>query len=366
MALAFSLGRNPYPIPGIVPVYLKGYTGDFVRIWVTAAPDGSRYRRKLDAQTYTARAEVYAGGMIDIWKADLDVGGKYTFTAQEYTQIASSFGGGYQGDPDSWSSETQVGSEVSLSIYVGERLTHRLGTPDYGYADLVLWVWNDAIRQTTKQVHGETTPAVLNPTTEKAEVAAYSTTLLATVATLVNTTATALITNLSTLIGEMRTDIPLHMNNNGGAWHGAVDDQNDTEIETLPATASTPEGYALSARVLAQRLAAHMEDSAGTWHTTGSRYGDLGNALITPIPSGASNMSSVWAAIADVYRAYEAHRSYNGHSATDSSNPLGTSLPLIVQIHRDFLAAMQPMNPTAPPAANSATTVLAQWGFERS
>jgi hypothetical protein len=367
MAATLTLAQD-YPIPGIVPVTFvapppaAAPVGDYVRVWVTSAPVGSTYRGYLDANTYIDRAMVFDGGVKATWDAVMDVGGKYTFTLQEYDFIATDFGGGYYRDPDSWPVETKQGAEFSESLYIGERLVHRLGAAEYGYADLILWVWNATIRKTTVQVHGETTPAIINPTTARAEAAAYSSTVETTMETFVDQTAAALLTNIATMITEMVLDIPNHMNNNGGAYHVAPDNDNQTEIKNLPNDPSTPAGYATAARVLVQRLLDHMSDRDNTWHT----YPDYTNHLITPIPSSALDMPAIWAAIADVYRAYEAHRSFAGHGANDVTNNLATALDTLLTLHRDFLAALRPLTPVTPATANPATTTLAQWGFGRT
>jgi hypothetical protein len=353
-----------YPLPGLVSIRFTPTTGNFVRVWATVAPQGSDYRRKLDSVSDVGRVVVFAGGITEVFWANLDVGGRYQFICQEYTHMASVFGGGYQRDPDSYPTETAVGAEVTTNIYIGERLTHRLGTGRYGFGDLVLWVWNDTVRFTSVQVHGETTPAVINPTTARAEVAANSSAVETAALNLVDQTTTALMGNIQSLLADMRSEIPLHFNNNAGAYHAVgADTENDSAIENIPLNPSTPEGYAFAARVIAQRLERHMGDVDNDWHTTS----DYINAMLTPIPATSADMPSVWAAVADIYRAYEAHRVTTSsiHALQDTTNNLTVTPGNLLILHRDFLDAMQDLQPTAPEEANPAATDLFQWGFNR-
>lgn len=138
--------------------------GNWWRLWCTNAPFGSALRRRLD-ETDAGRIELFAGDVQTVYETQLEHGGVYTLVAQEYTKGATTFGGGYQNDPDSAPTETKIGGENTLTQYVGQRLTTRVGTPALGTALLTLWVWNATIQATTLGQHGEETPALTLPTT---------------------------------------------------------------------------------------------------------------------------------------------------------------------------------------------------------
>src|SRR6188768_1830867 len=79
--------------------------GNFVRVWCTAAPTGSKLRGKLDANKST-RVHVVdtdSGKSLDY---TFDVAGAYQLAATEMTEGAAPYGGGYQGAPDADRSET--------------------------------------------------------------------------------------------------------------------------------------------------------------------------------------------------------------------------------------------------------------------
>jgi len=167
------------------------------------------------------------------------------------------------------------------------------------------------------------------------------------------------------VLSDFRTTWTKHFNNSPSGFHGAADTDNDTAVEDIPADPSTPKGYAHAARVVAQRLTLHMtngSDNSAGYHS----QPDYTNALIAPISSSANDMPSIWASVADTYRAYEAHRAdATAHPIADGTNTLSATLDPLLLLHRDFLAALQVLSPTAPASANSAATLLLHWGFRR-
>src|SRR5262245_53582646 len=124
-------------------------SANFVRVWVTEAPPGSELKTKLDKATQN-RFAVYTGdgGDANPWKQTFDLGGKYTLVAQEYVRGAQPYGGGYQGSPDGNPSETKVGSESTLELFIGQRLTSVIQAGEH-QVTLALWVWDSKIQQTT-------------------------------------------------------------------------------------------------------------------------------------------------------------------------------------------------------------------------
>jgi hypothetical protein len=92
---------QPYQLPGVdIPIKFVPTTGNFVRVWVTAAPKGSKLEGLLALDTQNARVQVWGdvakgeGGVTDTWHVELDKGGAYVFTLQEYQRGGAIFQGG--------------------------------------------------------------------------------------------------------------------------------------------------------------------------------------------------------------------------------------------------------------------------------
>ena len=355
-----------YPLPGLVPVVgaLTG-GGNYWRAWCLTAPIGSKLRTKLDADV-SGRILVAEGGDGERVQLELDVGGAYTFAAQEYTKGATTYGGGYHGSPDGATTEVKVGIENHLTLYVGQRMVCRINAPGYGGADVVVHCWNAHIRPTTLAVHGEATPAIINPSEMRAAVAAQNATFVATLATLADQPAATVIGALDTLCAELRLDVPNHFNNSGGAYHqnslGAVPDtDHDTAIENLQATPTTVAGFVAFFNTVRANLAAHMANQGHNYHS-GAAFTpnpDYTHALLAPLPASAG-MSDVLAAAGDIVSQYNAHiADATHHAVADAANNITTALGQLVQVHRDFIAAMRPLSPTAPATFNAGAVALA-------
>jgi hypothetical protein len=352
------------PLPGIVRVQLTTTVGNYARVWATSAPRGSSYAEQIaDAATDVARLEVITDAHGSHHELPLDVGGVYVFTAQEFTRTDDD--SGYPLDPRGLPAETKNGAETTIYVRVANRLTQRIGSKEHGYATLLLYVQDDAILTTSRAVHGVDSPAIIDPTSQRAEIAAQSTTVAASLAALKSASGTNLSSGLSALITEIKADLPGHFND--AAVHAAADTTNDTDIENLPDDPSTPEGYAQAAAVIARRLSAHMSNIGGSAVGAGGFHSDpdYTNAIIanTP-PRGSQSMAEAWASIGDSVRAFNAH-SLEGspiHTVADTRQIAASVNPLLT-IHKDFLAAMQPLAPTVPANMNEAAVRMMQLGF---
>jgi hypothetical protein len=370
--VTITLTSDPiYPVPGAVRLTATvSADANFLRLWVTDAPRGSRYLRNIETRS-TAQAarvlavEVDAGAQFEL---DLDVGGRYTFAGQEYDRGASTHGGGYSRDPDAFPSEVVRGAEQTITLDVGQRLVSPIGAPAYGTADLVLWVWTNHIRSTTVERHGELSPAIAGQRTDRAHTAARAATVDTALAALIDVTAATAIGDLQALHADLRTKVPAHFNNTGGAYHNTVDSNNDTEIEQLPVGPATPEGYVFSAEILRRRLHLHMSndlsDSTRQYHGATPKP-DWEHALMA-IPPGAANMSTALAAYADVAEQYKVHIAATAyHAVVDGTNGLTAATPPLADVHRLFLAAQRAYAPTAAPDVNPAAALLIhQGGFQ--
>jgi len=371
MAITAITTEPTYAPPGKVRlVFTASGGGNYVRVWCTNAPVGSQWRTKLDqsaANAKAARVLMVECGVAEKPDVELDVGGVYVLAAQEYTRGAASYGGGHKGDPDSYDSETKLGAEATLSVYVGQRLVSPIGAPEYGTAKLVVWVWNGTIRATTATTHGERTPAIFGAT-GKALTAAENTSVLSHVDALADITPATSMAGLAALHAELQLDLPLHFNNNGGAWHNVADAYNDSEIESLPAAPATPEGYYYAAQVMLRRLRCHMvnDDGSGAGgrllHATGGgsvAAPDYGNLPVASRPSGSAHMALAMAAYGELYRAYVAHIANTSvHSAADTTNTIVATVPPLLDLHAEFIDAQRTLSPTAPATQNPAATEL--------
>jgi hypothetical protein len=363
------------PLPGRVKLQaaLTG-GGNFWRAWCTSAPVGSHFRLELDSNLVSVPAAA-EGVASDVPEVDLDVGGAYTFSVQEYTKGATDYGGGYAESPDGYQSETKVGVPVDSVIYVGQRMVTTVGAPQYGQAQAVVWVFNTRIEPTSLKVHGVATPAFVNPSNGRAAVACQNPTALATLATLGGVPAATVIGALDALCTEMRTDIPLHFNNKPATLYhtdalGAdlSDTDHDTDIEQLPAVPATPAGFVAFFNTVRANLAQHMASKPRQYHQPAAGFApDYVNALLAPLPSGA-DMAQVLVAAGDIYDMYNRHiKDATVHRNVDVTNQLTTALGQLTQTHRDFVAAMRPLAPTVPAALNPAAVQLVHGaGFQES
>lgn len=381
--MAIVLTTTPtYALPGdAVPLTasITGGTGaTFIRLWCTDAPEGSVYKTLLQ-KTGATRIEITppdapsAGGISPTvpFNAQLDKGGRYTFVGQEYSLGATSYGGGYSNAPDAYKTETKIGSEQTLYIYIGQRLTQRLGSSAYGNASLLVYAWNDTIRATTIETHGVLSPDIILPSSPRAASAAAATAVRTQLAAFAGLAVSALAPNLNALAAEVRTKIPLHFNNNGGTYHriastGAAspDTDNDTAIERLPGRCTTPAELVQTANVLYGRLRAHMTngfDGLSTYHDNNPDYVNL------PIADGAggeADLSYAYAAVADVLLAYTQHRAdTTSHGVADVTNTVTTALGPLLTLHQYFLAAMRGLAPSTNGGQQSAVVTLTANGF---
>ena len=366
--MAVTLATTPeFAFPGRVRLTV-GLTGggNYARAWVTDAPESSELRALLDAAQASSRIEVFTASAAPEEQPtiEFDRGGVYTFSCQEYTLGATTYGGGFAGDPDSFQSETKVGAENTVSIYIGQRLESRVGSPTYGVATLTLWVWDNTVRGTSNLEHGVVSPNITLPSTQKAVTAINDPTVQAALDALVNATASDLIGDLAGLVDEFKSDLPSHFSNTGGAFHSAADSDNDTEIEDMPSNPQTPAAVARAANVVRKRLDLHMtndSDGSARYHViAGINVPDMTNRIIAGPPATAADMASSVIALADAFRAYEAHRvDTDSHLVADAVNVISPlTVGSLLSLHHEFLNAMRGLTPAGPTTINQGATDL--------
>lgn len=368
MAVSFSTQTPTYATvnTGASVTFSLSAGGNFLRLWCTAAPDGAKLKSELD-QSSAARVFVFEGDATATWKFMPDAGGVFVFAAQEYTKGATpGFRGAYTGDPRGFETETKIGSEASLSIQIGQRITQKLGVGS-DTATLAIHVFGATIRATTFDVHGETTPFLLEASTTKAKTAVVDATVLSSLAALVAGGGVAAATALGTL-SSIADDIIQKFNahRSQATVHAANDPTN--VISRAYESPTTPASLQRTVAEILRMLDRHMRNddgsSAGTggvaYHFVGSiNRADWANALIAQPPG---DLTACIVGLSDAWRAYEGHRVNTGvHTSADTVNTL-TALSPLLTLHKAFLSSIQATSPTPPNTANAGVVTLVHGG----
>lgn len=334
-----------------------------LRAWLTDAPYGSQLRGRLDASG-AGRLIVYEGDSGGTWAFEPDTGGVYVLAVQEYTKGGAG-GGGYRGSPLGYTTETKVGSEATVSVNVAQRLRRRVGS-GIDVADLVLWVSGTTIAATTIATHGEKTPAILGARTARARIAARSTTVEAAVAALGGASTTAA-TSLLTVLADYVENFNAHLTQ---ATVHANNDSDNTIPAEIVAAATSEAGIVYAANRCRELTVRHMTNDAGegdgpggaNYHDDRIDWGNL------PYAKAAGNLAEASTLIADLWRAFEAHRvSVNSgtgvHEAADATNTLA-ALPADLDVDRYFTGVLAMLAPPAPPTENAGVaTMVGSRGF---
>lgn len=350
------------------PIRLKftATTGNFVRVWCTAAPTSSKLREKLDKDKLS-RVHVQDSDSGREFDYTFDVAGAYQLAATEITKGAAPYGGGYQGAPDAARAEAIVG-ETPLTFYVANRLKATIGSGQ-DTADLVLYVSNNLIQETTIAVHGAATPTIEKPKSNKAKTAAEGSQIAGRLTDLVGS-ASGSLGDLSAVATQAIDRFNAHA---GSATYHNTADTADNLISAAYRNPSSPEALKRSVSALLKALSSHIRNDsvvtpAGTgsktWHVIGSILQVDWPAI--PLFESSATIAEHVRALADVWRSFEAHRASSAHNAPDSVNAL-TALPILLDVHRLFLADIANLHPTTPNTENPAKTTLVHGaGFEES
>jgi hypothetical protein len=365
-----TLSATPaYPVPG-KPAKLRLTLAEsgtnLVKLWLTDAPPASKHKRDLVARQQS-RSLVYAGpgGANAELAFEPDVGGAYVFAAQEYALGASNYGGGYQDSPDGHQSETAIGSEVTRTLYVGQRMTQTLGNGTHS-AQLVVYVFNDTIRATTVPVHGEATPDIINPSSAAARIASLASSVQTQLSALTADTVATVAGGLSSAVDDLIVRFNAHRTQ--ASVHATSDTDNTIDVSFRVPTG--PAGIVESCNELLRKLDLHMRNAKADATATGSqayhnkggnKRADLANKLIATSASSA-DLASAFALVGDCWRAYEAHRAdgttyHNSADSTNIATALGGALLLL---HQHYMNSLRQGNPTAPATEQSGAVQLAQ------
>jgi hypothetical protein len=349
-----------YPAPKkpvAVTIALEQFGANYVRVWCTAAPPGSKLREAIDG-TSDPRNRVMAyqgdGGANAPWRATFETGGKYTFAVQEYVKGAASFGGGYQGDPDGAPSETKAGNEYTVSLYIGQRFELPIAAAGDSVT-LVFWIWNDTVRATTIQVHGEDTPALQNPNGPRAQAVHELAATTSALSALVGGTDATLFGTPSTILGIAAGGIIKEYNDHlsQASVHQANDSDND--IPTGLASAASARNFADAVNEVLRKMRQHFINDAveggvtagrdtGGYHDVSGKVNDNANLpLFTSVGE-----QDAYVALADIHRSLTAHFASTAvHDAADATNVL-TALPLVLTVASVVFGIWSSVTPTVP------------------
>ena len=358
----------PLAFPGPIEVTFTPSTREyFLRLAVTSAPEGSQMDTLLKEGSTSNQFVVWEGYMDETPMLTFDLGGKYAFQMDVFQKGAAAYGGGYGGDPSSFLTETlDVAETGAFTIEIGQRVDSRLGAQGYGFATLRAWMWGDTLRATNKLEHGVATPEIINPTTPRAEVAVSDAAVLVAVAALIDQTAADLLGDLAALCDDYRQKISAHMAS--GVFHASGDDGHARTVQQLQISPSTIPALADWGMVLRSALLDHMKnlpESIAFYHgpATGMPPGipDTNNVPVADAPGGQGDMVRVLIALADAYRAYEAHRTTTpSHLSADNVNVLTATLGTLLQLHDVFLAALSDTTGTGAATLNPGASRLIQ------
>jgi hypothetical protein len=371
-----------YPVPGLtcrVTFTFTNGAANYLRVWCTVAPEDSELANALK-KSQASRVLVYEGdgGAERPWLHTFDKGGPYTLLAQEYVK-GNSWGGGYEGDTRGAPTEVKLGGETTLALHIAKRLNQTLGFGD-DQATLVLFVHNNTIVTTVKSVHGIKTPIIVDWTSDRAASGAGAAQNAASnVAGMTPEAALAgnsVPGSFGAVIDSTIDSFASHTENTTGAYHNTADNQDD--LQTNYKGATSPGGLARAINKLRRRLELHMLNAkenvpanpeyvapgSVVIHDGGGAgpYFDLKNALL-PIVADENKPETLYAAFADFWRAYEAHRTATMHDTADNTNTLWTP-EAILAVHKDFMTQVAALSPAVHAGQSTgAARLIGQGGF---
>lgn len=352
-------------IPGrATKISFSTTTGNYVKLWLTACPPTSEWYAGFHggaiAQQLVGEQDADKQLLITF-----DVPGVYTFSAQEITKGASTYGGAYAGDPDSYDTLTILASS-SVSVNVGQRMRQQVGAAA-DTAQLYAYTWGTAISATTETSHGEATPRLDDWSSEKARLACQNATVVTKVAAMTGT-ITTLIGATATFLDELITKFNAHRTQAG--VHAANDTDNAVDTSFKVGTASTSaERMGAALAELETRLLQHMTNDSGTGPgSAAADYHTAADNKRVSIADGPGDMRSVIIKLADLRRVYDAHRAEGAtiHAAADSTNTLTTGSALL-QLHEQLMAQLASTSLTGPATEHAGvTSLIASGGFEKA
>ncbi len=359
--MAITLSSEPtYPLPGKTVKLTLTPTGggNYVKLLCSEAPAGSKLQEEIESTgaSLVAVLEGDAGKRFDFTP---DKAGAYVFTAREITKGASALGsgGGYAGSPAGYQSETLIGS-TDVTLHAGSRLTFPLGAgPDT--AELVLYAWDTVVRPTLESVHGERSPWINNPKTDRAKNAAQSSAVVAALATFTDVAATTIAGSFATTATDLIDKFNAHRTQ--GGVHAANDTNN--AIDGAYRNPYTPEALKQSVAELLRKFKRHITNDSSTGAGSAGYHAPSGNRAADwaarPIAELTSDLATTLITLGGLHLHYETHRATAGaiHGSADSTN-VAAALPAITAIHSAFIGELIKASPTPPTTTNAGAVTL--------
>lgn len=349
-----------YPIPGqdcsITFAGLVAGTNQ-VQVNATLAPAGSELRRRIDA----ARGEVvdvYSGSAADPWRFKPDKGGVYTFDLLEF-EVQSSSGALFQGDPGG-APRPVLKTTTTVALYVGERLSLKLGEPPH-QCDLVVFVWNNTVRATSVPVQGVATPALENPSSPAAASATYDPTLIGLVASLDNDSAASILGTFPDDFAAVATAWNTHVAN--GTAHNNADTRHPISSGW---GATTIKGAPAAINELRRLMASHMGSltipAADPTDPPVTIHDAVDGRTVFQSAGCQEGRGSQYFALADAMVRLAEHKALASpvHNSADAG--AAPTVGTLVAIAARYITALRLTSPTLPPSRNPGAASLEQFG----
>ncbi len=357
-----------YPVAGREFKFLAAATeGNFVRIRLTSCPP--------ESTDWYSRLRSGSVGNILLGEVDSNkdflltcpVGGVYTFLLEEFTRGASSYGGSYAEDPDSYDTLTPI-STATPTLKIGQRLTVTLGS-GANTATLVLCVWDTYCRPTTEQYHGEATPKVTEWTSEKAKVAALDTWVTSTATGMGNETCANIVgsTTVAAQIDNLIDKHNAHLTQ--ASVHASNDTDNAIDASFKVGASGSVERMSAALGEIESKQRRHMTNDSGSGPGSATTdYHTSADNKRAPVSDGAVDMRTVIAKLADLRRIHTVHigEPTTIHANADTTNTVTAGSPLLV-IHQYFFTQLATTAPTVPATEQTGVvTLVAGGGFEKA
>src|SRR5690606_16812955 len=227
-------------------------------------------------------------------------------------------------------------------------------------ADLVFFIVNDTIRATDLATHGEVTPALKNASSPRMQAATERPGVQAALGALDGLDVSDAIGDIEGLSAELVGGVQAHCTQAGD------DPINDTANGPAPgwSGSNSPEGLVAVVTAILQAMHGHFRDQDANLQMGAGYHSGRADFTNSPLFETVGNQAEAYRALADIWRAHEAHRvSVSGspglHLVADSTNSLTTQLPAILEVHRLLFAQLAAMSPTVPATQSTGAMLLA-------
>lgn len=372
MATVSTLPAVVLPDKPMQFVFAATAGGNYVKVWCTSAPRGSKLREALDAGQ-AARVSVI--GESDIGQRPqytFDAGGAYVLEIEEIQKGAESYGGRYRGDPDGFRTEDRVSAEPA-TVHVASLMEFKLGLqPDT--ATLQLYVVDDATVATNIATHGFASPAIVNASTDKARAAADTADVLTALAALSGIDVDDLLGDPAAAVTDFIDKFTGHQEDTETITPSHSVTDFDNAISEAFAAPSSPKALQQSLARCFKNFNNHItnvdptdttpDPGSADYHNPGSvNSPDWANVATAP---GGQTMDALLHQFADLHRCFEAHRVSDVHVLPDTVHALD-ALPPLGALVSAFLTHTSALSPAVPSNQNSgAVRLVSGAGFKEA